>query len=95
MHALSVVLPLKSVIVFVTQLVQTCAPVVVLYVFAAHAVHVPPLAPVYPATHAQSVSASLCRSESALDGHKLHALCPELFAYVAFAHGVQGPPSGP
>ena len=41
------------------QRVQATLPVVVLYVPAAHAVHAPPSGPEKPATHTQSVAASL------------------------------------
>jgi hypothetical protein len=94
-HALSAVFPSPSVIVFATQAVQACGPIAVLYVCSAHISHVPPFGPVYPATHSQSVIASLCTAESVNDGHAVHAVCPFTSAYFFFSHGEHGPPGGP
>jgi hypothetical protein len=95
MHAVSTVFPRANVIVFATQSVQACGPIAVLYVFAAHNSHAPPFGPVYPATHSQSVIASLCTAESVNDGHAAHAVCPFTSAYFFFSHGEHGPPGGP
>ena len=96
MHEVSMILPVPSVNVFTTQLVQACEPVVVLYVLTAHNSHAPPFGPVYPATHEQLVLLSLCTSESANRlGHAVHAVCPGTSAYVFVAHGVHVPPAGP
>ncbi len=79
MHALSAILPVSKVIVFtftLTQVVQAWLPRAGLYVFTAHCSHMPPFGPVYPATHSQSVIASLYTGEILSAGHVLHALCP-------------------
>ena len=51
------------------QSVQVSEPVLILYVPATHAVHVPPLLPVKPASQMQSVRSLLAWGESELAGH--------------------------
>ena len=52
--------------------VQDPPPDASLYVPASHAVHGPPLGPVYPAMHSQSPLASLPAGDVELAGHAVH-----------------------
>ena len=77
---------------FVGQLVHTAAPVVSLYVPAAHAVHVPPLGPVKPALQVQAISTELAIGELEPVGHPrqvvatVAALVVEYFAAAQSVH---------
>ena len=52
--------------------VHACDPDDCLYSPALHAVHVPPLAPVYPALHTQAVIAELPEGAAELAGQARH-----------------------
>ena len=54
------------------QLVHAAEPVAVLYFPATHAVHVPPLGPVYPALHEQLCTTVLPLAETEFTGHCRH-----------------------
>jgi len=58
------------------QLTHALDPVAVLYFPAAHAEHTPPLGPVYPALHAQSVCDPLLAPANAFAGHRLQLGLP-------------------
>ena len=73
--------------------VQGRAPVVFLYDPAAHAVHAPPFAPVYPALHWQLVKALLPGREIEFSGQGLHAVEPELALNSPARHRIQVCPS--
>jgi hypothetical protein len=57
------------------QRVQLLGPVAGLYVPAAHAVHRPPLGPVYPALHIQAPIPELNTGEFVFTGHASHDVC--------------------
>jgi hypothetical protein len=65
------------------QRVQATLPVVVLYVPAAHAAHVPPLDPVYPTLHRQCViSNEPVQSVLLFDGQSMQGLEPKPVLYL-------------
>jgi len=69
------------------------APVPGLYVPASHAVHVVPSnAPLYPAKHLQSVSASVPDAELVPSGHVKHSPAPVPALYLPASHAVHGTP---
>jgi hypothetical protein len=58
------------------QSAHTALPVPILYLPATHAVHMPPLAPLYPTSHVQFVCHPLPAGARELRGHKLQLGLP-------------------
>ena len=75
------------------QSVHPTEPISSLYFPASHAVHVPPLPPVYPALHWQLVKALLPGREIEFSGQGLHAAEPELALNSPARHRIQVCPS--
>jgi hypothetical protein len=67
-HVVEVEAPVAVEYLPALQSVHASEPVVVLYFPAPHAVHVPPSGPEKPATHTQSVAASLPVADCELEG---------------------------
>ena len=68
MQAETMMLPTAE-LEFVRQLSQFALPALALYVPATHRVHDPPLGPVEPALHVQSVCSTLASGPLEFDGH--------------------------
>ena len=67
-----------------------------LYLPAKHVVHAPPLFPVYPALHSQSVTLSLPAVDvESDDGQSKQSAGPTISLYLPATHAVHSPPSGP
>ena len=73
---LSAVAPRDASILPATHAMHSPAPATVLYFPTAHAEHVPPFAPEYPALHMHAVEDALPVSEIELDGQDAHSLAP-------------------
>jgi len=98
LHSQSVTLSLPAVDVESDdgQSKQSAGPTVSLYLPATHAVHAPPLFPVYPALHLQSVTLSLpSDNEADDDGQAKHSALPAVSLYLPATHAVHSPPFGP
>ena len=66
-------------------------PLIIFQVPASHATHAPPSGPVYPASHAQSVSLSLLESELECEGHAAQLPGPAVALYVPLKHLLHAP----
>ena len=77
------------------QSVHPTEPISSLYFPASHAVHVAPLAPVYPALHWQLVETLLPVGEIEFGGQELHAAEPGNALYSPGRHSTQVSPSVP
>jgi hypothetical protein len=77
------------------QSVHAAEPSNSLYFPAAHAEHVPPSAPVYPALHRQLLESPLPRTEIECSGQVLQGAEPELGLYFPATHSSQVCPSSP
>ena len=81
---------------FARQSVQPALPGSVLYLPATHAVHAPPSGPEKPATHTQSVAASLpVAVEYVLALQSEQATSPVIDLYLPDTQAIQVPPLGP
>ena len=95
-HTLDVVAPTVGEYPPAKQFVHAALPEFVLYLPAKHAVHVPPLGPVYPRLQRQepiAVCAVAVVTEFA--GQAVHAALPLAPLYVLKTHAEHVPPSGP
>ena len=95
-HTLDVVAPTVGEYPPAKQFVHAALPEFVLYLPAKHAVHVPPLGPVYPRLQRQepiAVCAVAVVTEFA--GQAVHAALPLAPLYVLKTHAEHAPPLGP
>jgi hypothetical protein len=76
--------------------VHAASPGSVLYALLPHAVHGPPLGPVYPALQTQD-DLSVCAVNECFEfaGQDSHAAVPDAVLYVLMVHAVHGPPFDP
>jgi len=95
-HAVAALCPVDVCPEFGRQNVHAAAPGSALYFPAMHAWHVPPLSPVYPASHTHAVTALCARNPwPEFDGHTLQAAWPTLGLNSPAPHAVHAPPSEP
>jgi MoxR-like ATPase len=70
-------------------------PAALLYLLVAHAVHVPPLGPVYPRLQRQAVAALFAVADvTEFTGQSAHAALPASLLYLLVSHTVHVPPLG-
>jgi hypothetical protein len=88
-QAVTVVCPVAECPEFSLQAVQAAEPLSVLYVPAAHAMHVPPSGPVDPALHRQLVEFGLPLAELEVEGQLEHGALPVVALYFPASQSVQ------
>jgi len=94
-QAVLLMLPTAGECEFAEQVSHAAEPVTSLNSPASHCVHVPPLGPVKPTSHAQAVLLMLPAGESELAGQASHAAEPVTSLNLPASHCVHVPPSGP
>ena len=78
-HVLSATAPVDAENLLAAQSEHVPVPVTVLYFPPAHAMHVPPFSPSYPALHAHWVETVLACAEFEPTGQAVHNAVPVLF----------------
>jgi hypothetical protein len=94
-HVLSATAPVDAENLLAAQSEHVPVPVTVLYFPPAHAMHVPPFSPVYPASHEHWVKTVLSCAELEPAGQAVHNAVPVTALYFPARHAEHVPPSGP